>query len=413
MRRRSRNLLFRSAEGGCLIDLDGNRYVDCVMGFGPIVIGHDEPAVRARLHEQVDALLVSGAESAATIDLVKRLRNWIPCGEQFLFVSSGSEAIHMTLRIARATTGRTKILRFEGHYHGWIDPAYTNGVGLGPARTNRDAVPIRPNSMGQLNLENQILVGRWNDIDAFDRLVDEHGDDLAAVIMEPIAFNFGGGRPYAGYIEHVREVCTHKGIILIFDEIVCGFRLRKGGAQELLNVTPDLATFAKAIGSGIPIAMVAGKKEAMACLSDGRVGAAGTYNGNALSMAAADATTSLIEAIPDFYDALDEKGAWLADALLKVASDLQVPITINQTGSVICAFWGAAGDGQTFVSCSSGNSSHIAAIMERMAEYGVYALTRGTLFLCYRHTMGDLRTIADAFRKAVSQLQLEGALKAV
>ncbi len=412
MRRRSRNLLFKNAEGGCLIDLDGNRYVDCVMGFGPIVIGHDEPAVRSRLHEQVDAALISGAETPATVNLVKRMRDWIPCAEHILFLSTGSEAVHMALRIARATTGRTKVLRFEGHYHGWIDPAYTNGMGMGPVSPDQDPLPIRPNSAGQLNLEDQIVVGRWNDIKEFDQLIAKHGEDLAAIIMEPVAFNFGGGRAYPGYLEHVREVCTRKGIILIFDEVVCGFRLRKGGAHEMLNVTPDMATFAKAIGSGIPIAMITGTKAAMACLLDGRVSVAGTYNGNALSIAAADATTALIETIPDFYEALEKRGAWLAEGLRKVADDLRIPVTVNQTGSVVCVFWGAVGDGQTFASCSSSDGTKIAVIMERLLDYGVYALARGTFFLCYRHTEEDLQTIIDGFREAVRQLQVEGILPA-
>lgn len=404
MRARRSNLLFSRGEGGILFDLDGKAYVDCVLGFGPIVIGHNEPAVNERLHEQIDTVVVTGAESEGAIELIERLRKWIPCAERVTFVSTGSEAVHMALRIARATTGRSKVLRFEGHYHGWIDPAYTNGMTLGPVGNDVDPIPVRPNGEGQLDLGDQIVVARWNDIAAFDRAITDHGDQLAAVIMEPIAFNSGGARPYTGYLEHVRKVCTDRGIILIFDEVVCGFRLGRGGAQELLGVTPDMATFAKALASGIPVAMIAGTEAAMASLQDGRLSAAGTYNGNALSIAAANVTTKFIDETPTFYEELEEKGAWLRSQLEGVAQNLQVPVSVNQVGSVLCLFWDASGDRQTFESCASGDPSKVQAITEGMAEHGVFALPRGTFFLCYRHTRTDLEQVVTAFRLSIEGL---------
>lgn len=407
IRIRRNRVMFERGRGGLLIDLDGRELVDCTLAFGPIVIGHSEPSILDAIHAQVDRVLVTGSESPQTATLLERVRGWVPCAERVVFANTGSEAVHLALRIARATTGRQKVLRFEGHFHGWLDPAYTNGVAHGAFSGDAPTIPVLPNGPGQLDLSDELVVARWNDTEAFDAALDAHGGELAAVIMEPVAFNAGGLRARAGYLEHVRSRCTERGILLIFDEVVTGFRLGSGGAQGRFGVTPDLATFAKAASAGIPIAMVAGTDAAMASVADGRVSLLGTYTANPLAVAASVATIAFIDDTPDFYPSLEAKGVRLRAGLERVAQELGVPIACNQTGSVVNAFWGTTGDRDTVASVTSGDFSKLAAVIERMTLHGVYALPRGAFFLCYRHTDADIDRVVAAFRTSVLELRAE------
>ena len=395
--------MFSRGVGGRLFDVDGNSYVDCVLGMGPIVVGHSEEAVAKRLHSQLDALLVSASESPTTASFARRVCEWIPCAERIVFASTGSEAVHLALRIARATTGRRKIIRFEGHYNGWIDPAYTNGPDR-RASYGSDEIPVRPNSDGQMELSDEVVVVSWNDDVALEGALRSHGAEIAAVIMEPVAFNACGIAPYDGYLDRARELCSEHGALLIFDEVVTGFRLAKGGAQERYNVVPDLAVFAKAASGGLPLAMVAGSTAALASVLDGRVKVAGTFNGNPLAIEAADAVTELIEGIPDFYDELEAKGRRLRDQLQAVIDELSLDLALTQTGSIVGLFAETTGDRQTLASVLSGDAEKTRAVIERMARHGVYALPRGMFFLCYRHTDADLDQVAAAFRASLVEL---------
>lgn len=402
-RHRPSRIMFDRGEGGRLVDVDGNSYVDCVLGMGPIVVGHGEAFVAKRLHSQLDALLVSGSESPLTASFARRACEWIPCAEQVVFANTGSEAVHLGLRIARATTGRPKVLRFEGHFHGWIDPAFTNGAAHGVADRSSD-IPVLPNSAGQMNVHDEVIVARWNDAASLEDALSVHGPEIAAVIMEPVAYNAGGLAPYDGYLQRVRKLCTQHGVMLIFDEVITGFRLARGGAQDRYNVVPDLAIFAKAISGGLPLAMVAGSRTAMASVIDERVSTAGTFTANPLAIAAADAVTELIDSIPGFYEALDAKGVALRRGMQVVIDDLGVPFALNQTGSIVGLFSGTTGDRQTMKSALSGSADRVRAVVDRMARHGVFALPRGLFFLCYRHTDADLDQVTQAFRQSLVEL---------
>ena len=405
-RHRENKIMFERGEGGRLIDVDGNSFVDCVLAMGPIVVGHGEEFVTKRLHSQLDALLVSASESPLTATLARRVCEWIPCAEQIVFANTGSEAVHLALRIARATTGRRKFLRFEGHYHGWLDPAFTNGAAHG-VHGRSIGIPVLPNSAGQMDLSAEMIVVPWNDPAALEEALQQHGTDVAAIIMEPVAFNAGGLPPYDGYLDRARELCTQHGAMLIFDEVITGFRLARGGAQERYKVIPDLAVFAKAFAGGLPLAMVAGTRMAMMSVSDGRVSLAGTFTANPFAIAGADAMTELIGSLPNFYEELEAKGSTLRDRMQGVIDDLALPFALNQTGSIVSLFCETEGDRHTLTSGLSGNGAKAHAVIDRMARHGVFALPRGLFFLCYRHTDEDLDQVTHAFRQSLLELVAE------
>ncbi|MFT4306141.1 MAG: aminotransferase class III-fold pyridoxal phosphate-dependent enzyme [Microbacterium sp.] len=407
--RRGRTPFFASASGIMLTDVDGNRFIDTIMGYGPVLFGHGEPEILRAVHEQIDRSVICGAESARTAEVAERLIDWIPCAERIIFSSSGSEAVQAALRVARAATGRHLVLRFEGHYHGWVDPMHTNAAGT-PAQRRRPAasgIDVQPNAIGQNDVTAQIVVTHWNDVGAFDAAVSAYADELAAVIMEPIPFNAGTYRADPGYLEHVREVCTRRGIMLIFDEVVSGFRAGRGGAQELLGVTPDLATFAKAVAGGFPLSAVAGSAAAMAPLVDGRLRHAGTYNANPVSIAAAEATTRLIASTSDLYTRMESTGSRLAEGLRSLASGREVPLRVNQIGSVLQLFWSAQGGLRDYASCSSSNSAVMSAICEGMLDFGVFSNGRGLMMLGYRHEPADVDRVLEAFALSLDRVLRE------
>lgn len=399
-RLRSQPLAFTSARGSHLEDIDGNDYVDLVLGLGPVLVGHNEPLVREALKQQIDNALILGGETPLTLELADRLRHWIPCADHIVFTNTGSEAVQVALRVARAKTGRRKVVKFEGHFHGWLDPMYTSIAGVAPSESdNSELSPVHAGP-GQVSSDS-LLVGRWNDFEQLCSIVRAHPSEIAAVIMEPIPMNFGAYLPDLEYLQKVRELCSNEGIVLIFDEVVSGFRVDKSGAQGLLGVVPDIATFAKALGGGIPVAMVAGSSSAMEPLVSGRLGHAGTYNANPLSIAGADATTRLIDSLPDLYSRLETTGARLAASLSAAATDLGVPLTVNRVGSVLQLLWNVHGDARSYASCSTSDRASIARVCEAMAHHGVYTHPRGLMFVSYRHTEQDVDQVASAFTNAV------------
>lgn len=403
-RQRERGLVFAKAVGSRLTDLDGNEYVDLVMGLGPILLGHSQPDITAAAQKQLTLAATTAAESPETLRLVELLREWIPSAERMVFTNTGSEAVQFALRLARAVTGKKRVLKFEGHFHGWLDPTYCNIAGMPPGADLGPELNRVPATPGQLDPEHLLLVGRWNNLEQVSAIVEKYADDLAAVVMEPIPFNFGAFLAQDGYLQGVRDLCTSAGVMLIFDEVVSGFRVDRGGAQRLLAVTPDISIFAKAMGGGLPIAMVAGSEAAMAPLTERRLAHAGTYNANSVSIAAACATTEIIRRNPDLYTQLDSTGSNLHGVLTEVARSHGAPLTVNRVGSVLQLFWGIEGDGRSFTSCSTSDRVMISRLCEAVAEHGVFAHPRGLLFLSTSHSETDVDQIGSAFESAVRSL---------
>ncbi len=283
------SLLIKRANGSHIWDVDGNEYIDYRLGFGPVVLGHSYRKVHERVHQIDQNGLVFALSHELEVNVAKRISSMVPCADMVRFCNSGTEATMHSLRVARAFTGREKVVKFEGMYHGAhdyllfsIDPGFD---------TLREANAPVPASQGiPRAISNLIITLPWNDFDAIDRTVSKWGSEIAAIITEPIMGNCSAITPVPGYLRHLREVCDEHGIVLIFDEVKTGFRVSSGGAQKLYGITPDMATFAKSLGNGYPIAALTGKREIMGVIGPGKVVHGGTYSGNPVSLAAADAT---------------------------------------------------------------------------------------------------------------------------
>src|SRR5215467_271247 len=276
-------LYFRNGCGARLEDVDGNEFIDYVLAWGPMILGYRHPAVVEAMRRQAELPTDYGAQHELEFEVSEQIQRLMPCAELVQFTSSGSEACQIAFRLARAFTGQNRILKFEGHYHGWMDGAlvsYKPSVGqLGaPALGSRGQVP---------NSAENVAVTQWNDIDMLDCATADGG--IAAVVMEPVLCNSGCVLPQPGYLEQARRLCTERGILLIFDEVITGFRLSIGGAQEYYGVVPDLATFGKAVGGGAPLSGIAGRADILMQMYDG-VAFGGSFNGNPVSLASANAT---------------------------------------------------------------------------------------------------------------------------
>ena len=283
-------LFFARSDGARYWDVDGNDYIDYVAGMGPAIWGHSNTEYLEAIKKQVDELFSIGSTVAQTtteVELAERIVEFVPCAEWVRFAISGSEADQLAIRVARGFTGKPYVLRFESHYHGWMDSVSGGQSPKGlnsepqPQPLSSDTAGLGPNSQGGS------LMIPWNDADALERVLQNYGDKIALVLMEPIMLNFGCCPPKAGYLERARELCDEYNVLLCFDEVFTGFRVALGGAQELFGVTPDMAVFAKALAGGLPLAALAAKKEVLSVLRDDTVLVGGTFNSFPLAIAAA------------------------------------------------------------------------------------------------------------------------------
>ncbi len=288
-------MYFKKASGSKIHDVDGNEYLDFISNYGALVLGHGDMDVISTVKEHLDCGLTTGTESELTIEVAQLMKKLVPCCERVRFSNTGTEAVMHAIHIARGYTGKQRILKFEGHYHGWYD--YILCSNRYPYENWQLPKPYLTANGLCNDVENSTLVSRWNDIDFLENLIVQNKDEIAAVIMEPVNHNIGCALPEEGYLQKVRELTTKHNILLIFDEVITGFRVSPGGAQEYFGVTPDLATFGKAIANGFPLSALGGKKEVMEVISptQNNVGFGGTYNSNQLVMAAGLATLEKLQ----------------------------------------------------------------------------------------------------------------------
>jgi glutamate-1-semialdehyde 2,1-aminomutase len=324
-----------SGSGSRLTDVDGHEYVDYLLGLGPMILGHRHPAVTAAVTRAVSELgTCFGLPYELEIEAARKVCEAVPGVDQVRFSNSGSEVVGTALRLARAHTGRRLVVRFEGHYHGWQDTIYwSNHVDpalAGPASMPRP-VPSGPGVPAEL--ADTLVVLSWNDPDSFRRLMAERGDQVAAVITEPAVFNTGCILPEPGYLELLREQTRQYGALLIFDEVITGFRFARGGAQEYFGVTPDLTTLAKGLGGGFPVAAIGGSAEAMSMIAQGRYSHSGTYNANTIACAAVSATMDVL-AEPGLFERQRALGGTLMDGLRKLGADAGLPVIVEGLGTV-------------------------------------------------------------------------------
>lgn len=290
-------LFAASGQGAYLTDVDGHRYTDYLLALGPLILGHRPPSVTAKVIEAIEQLgSIFGLPYELEQIAARQFLEMVPSAEAVRFTNSGSEAVGSAVRLARAVTGRPRLLRFEGHYHGWQDAVYWSNKPTpeqaGPASM---PVPVPAGPGVPPALADTLIICPWNDFQAVEHAFSAYGDEIAAVLTEPVMCNAGCIPPEPGYLQFLREITRHHQALLIFDEVITGFRLAPGGAQGLYNVQPDLSTFAKALGAGFPVAALAGTWSVMRWISEGRYSHSGTYNANIVAMAAVNATLDILQ----------------------------------------------------------------------------------------------------------------------
>ncbi|MEO5591536.1 MAG: glutamate-1-semialdehyde 2,1-aminomutase [Chitinophagaceae bacterium] len=323
-------LFIQNAKGAFLFDADGNKYIDYIASWGPMILGHAYPPVVKAIQEQVPYSTSYGAPTELEIKMAELIISMVPNVDLIRMVSSGTEACMSALRLARGYTGKNKFIKFDGCYHGHADPFLVK-AGSGLATFNIQTVPGVTGGVS-----NDTLTCAYNDIEAVQQLIRENKNEIAAIIVEPVAGNMGCILPAEGFLSGLRKICTQEDIVLIFDEVMTGFRLAAGGAQEKLKIDADLITYGKVIGGGMPVGAFGGKKEIMQHIAPlGNVYQAGTLSGNPIAMIAGYTMLTELKNNPAIYQDLNEKTIYLRDGLHKVLSEWGKPFVINQLGSMI------------------------------------------------------------------------------
>lgn len=393
-------VFFKRGEGAYLIDEDERRYIDYVGSWGPMVLGHAHPRVTQAVITQAQQSLGFGAPTAIEVEMADAVCNWVPSMDMVRMVSSGTEATMSAIRLARGFTGRDKIVKFEGCYHGHSDSllvkagsgALTLGVPTSPG------VPVA--------LAEHTITLTYNDVDQVREAFSHIGGQVACVIVEPVAGNMNCILPEPGFLEGLRELCTEYGSLLIFDEVMTGFRVALGGAQALYGITPDLTTLGKVIGGGLAVGAFGGRREIMEYIAPlGPVYQAGTLSGNPVAMAAGLATLKEVSA-PGFYDKLSARTKQLADGLLDVAQRTNVPLSANVVGGMFGIFFTEERKVSRYAQAVACNVERFKLFFHGMLEQGVYlapsAFEAG--FVSAAHSERDVAATIEAAERVLRTL---------
>ncbi|MDD2853066.1 MAG: glutamate-1-semialdehyde 2,1-aminomutase [Desulfuromonadaceae bacterium] len=385
--------LFIKKSSGChIFDEDGNSFVDYVGSWGPMIVGHCHPDVVKAVQDTMTNGASFGAPTERETILANLVIDAVPSIEMVRMVSSGTEATMSAIRLARGFTGRDKILKFSGCYHGHSDSLLVK-AGSGAATFGVPDSPGVPADFAK-----HTLTAEYNSLDSVKNLLAENKNAVACIIVEPVAGNMGTVPACEGFLEGLREICTNEGILLIFDEVMSGFRVAYGGAQELYGITPDMTTLGKIIGGGLPVGAFGGKREIMEKLSPaGGIYQAGTLSGNPLAMSAGIATLNIIKQ-PGFYQKLEEKSRAVAEGIAKAAKDAGYPIYSTRVGSMFCAFFSKT-PVTDWPSASQCDTKTFAKYYLAMLDEGIYLAPSQyeTAFVSAAHTDTDIdKTIAAA-----------------
>lgn len=408
-------LFMRHGEGAEIVDVDDNRYVDIMMAFGALIHGHSHPRLVSALQQAAEHGALFATASEVEVELAERLQQMIPSAERVRFANTGTEAAMGALRLARGYTGRDKILKFEGHYHGWSDAFSVSSNALpGNVAGHRNApVPIPDSSGIPAGALQDTVVVPWNDADAAERALRAHPGQIAAIVSEPVMANMGVIPPEPGFLEALRTLADDHGTLLYLDETVTGFRLAPGGGQERFGVTPDISTFGKALGGGVPVAAIVGRADIMDALSGGRVLHYGTHNANPVLLAVALASVDLLLSdAAAAFSRLDALAGKLVAGLRAAISDAGVPALVQHVGPMLqVLFLRPGSEGVEHIRDARDFGAHVdPARFNRFAhalfEHGVYLSPLPGLHsvLSTVHDETHVERILRAARAALTQI---------
>lgn len=391
-------IFMKKAQGPYFWDEDGNRYIDYLAAFGPIILGHAHPHVTTAIIETAKHGVLYGTPTEKEVRLARMLRESIPSMEQVRFVNSGTEAVMTTIRLARAYTGRNKILKFAGCYHGHSDLVLV-AAGSGPSTLGiPDSAGIPP------SIAQEVITVPYNDLDAFQQALDAWGDEIAGVLVEPLVGNFGIVPPSPGFLQQVKERTHQAGALLIFDEVITGFRFHYGGIQTLFDVEPDLTALGKIMGGGLPIGAYGGSKKIMDQVAPmGPMYQAGTMAGNPLSIAAGIACLEVLSQ-PGTYERLDEMGRTLANAIEELAKKYKITISLNRMGGAFAVYF-TDQPVNNYEDAQQADGEQFALFFRLMLEEGVYLAPSKyeAWFLTTAHSDDDIqftiRAVERSFKK--------------
>lgn len=391
-------LFIDHAKGSRIYDVDGGEYLDFLGSWGPIILGHDHPAIRDAVEQAVGRGLSFGAPCPAEVDVAGLMCAMVPGLEMVRMVNSGTEAVMSALRLARAATRRDKVIKFEGCYHGHVDSMLVKaGSGVMTAGI--------PSSSGvTAGAASDTLLATYNDLDSVERLLRENEGEVAAIIVEPVAANMGVVPPQSGFLQGLRDLCDAHGALLVFDEVITGFRLAAGGAQEYFGVRADLLTFGKVIGGGMPVGAYGGSRKLMELVSPaGPVYQAGTLSGNPVAMAAGYAQLSLLDADRRIYEHINAAGARLASGLSQAAGSKAV---VQGIGSLVCVFFSEA-PVCDYAAAGACDTLAFARYFSGMLAEGVYIAPSQfeALFVSAAHTDEDIDFAISAARRVFADME--------
>ncbi|MCP9292443.1 glutamate-1-semialdehyde 2,1-aminomutase [Gracilimonas sediminicola] len=394
-------LFITRAQGSYLWDEEGNRYIDLISSWGPMLLGHAEPDVIKAVQQTAENSTSFGAPTRLEVEMAELITSSVPGVDKIRMVNSGTEATMSAIRVARGYTGKNKIIKFKGNYHGHGD-SFLIEAGSGALTMGEPSSPgvTEGTAKDTLNAE-------YNNLDSVKKLVEANKDDMAAIILEPIAGNMGCIPPNEGFLEGLRALCDEHNIVLIFDEVMTGFRVDFQGAQKVYGVTADMVTYGKIIGAGLPVGAYGGKEEIMDYVAPtGPVYQAGTLSGNPLAMAAGFTLLKKLKDHPEVYDELEKKSQVLATGITKILEEYDIPHAMNRVGSMIGVFY-CEGPVETFDDANRTDKELFGKIFHGMLKRGVHLPPSPfeAFFLANSLTTDDLSFILTAFEETISEIK--------
>ena len=402
-------LFVESGHGSKIKDVDGNVYIDYQLAYGPLILGHAHPELTERVHEAMLRGYTYGLQHDGEIELAKKLVEILPVADKVALSGSGTEAVMLALRLSRAYTGRQKIVRFHGHYHGWSDSIFTSfpSSDMQGEQSQQDANDVLPGTGGQSDFSLQdIILLPWNDEQALRETLAARGDEIAAVITEPMMCNSGCIQPKEGYLELMRELTREHGIVLIFDEVITGFRLGVSGAHGRFGVVPDLMTMGKAMAGGIALSAVAGREDIMEFVANGTVSHLGTLNGNGVSTAAALATIDILSRNDGaLYKQMEAHAERLAEGIRERLRAHGFSGVVNQLGPVFHMMFIEREQVTTFAEFSERDAAAYSKFAERMLHEGVLLRSNGLWYISAVHTDEDVEQTLAAVDRALAGMK--------